>query len=63
MNLINLGLIEKKFSQISKTSIVKLNSTATKSAVMCLFFEKNKKTGEKYSDWYLIDKLVKVQKE
>ena len=44
MNLINLGLIEKKFSQISKTSIVKLNSTATKSAVMCLFFEKNKKT-------------------
>ena len=26
-------------------------------------FEKNKKTGEKISDWYLIDKLVKVQKE
>ena len=25
-------------------------------------FEKNKKTGEKYSDWYLIDKLVKVDK-
>ena len=25
-------------------------------------FEKNKKTGEKYSDWYLIDKLVKVEK-
>lgn len=25
-------------------------------------FEKNKKTGEKFSDWYLIDKLVKVEK-
>ena len=25
-------------------------------------FEKNKKTGEKYSDWYLIEKLVKVDK-
>ena len=25
-------------------------------------FEKNKKTGEKVSDWYLIDKLVKVEK-
>ena len=23
-------------------------------------FEKNKKTGEKISDWYLIEKLVKV---
>ncbi len=26
-------------------------------------FEKNKKTGEKFSDWYLIDKLVKVNKD
>jgi len=26
-------------------------------------FEKNKKTGEKLSDWYLIDKLVKVDKD
>jgi|TARA_R100000742_G_C4248024_1_gene66684 hypothetical protein len=26
-------------------------------------FEKNKKTGEKTSDWYLIDKLMKVQNE
>ncbi len=26
-------------------------------------FEKNKKTGEKFSDWYLIDKLVKVDKD
>ena len=44
MNLIDLEVIEKKISQASKSSIKKLNSTATKSAVMCLFFEKNKKT-------------------
>ena len=44
MNLIELDLIEKKILQTSKSSIKKLNSTAKKSAVMCLFFEKNKKT-------------------
>ena len=44
MNLIDLEVIEKKISQASKSSIKKLNSTAKKSAVMCLFFQKNKKT-------------------
>ncbi len=44
MNLIDLSLIEKIISQTSKSSIKKLNSTAKKSAVMCLFFEKNNKT-------------------
>ena len=44
MNLIDLGVIEKQISQASKSSIKKLNSTAKKSAVMCLFFQKNKKT-------------------
>ena len=44
MKLIDLGLIEKIISQTSKSSLKKLNSTAKKSAVMCLFFEKNKKT-------------------
>ena len=44
MNLIDLGLIEKQISQASKSSIKILNSTAKKSAVMCLFFQKNKKT-------------------
>ena len=40
----NLKYINKKFSEKLLFSFNKINSSAKKSAVMCLFLEKNKKT-------------------